>query len=165
MSRAASREARLPEESPAPVRGRHHGRGRGRAPTPTAFPEAIRTLLSRRPPEELESQVERVLRANANGLTLLGLTLGVFVSRKFFVLPVAVWAMLLQDALARGARARGALSGVHRTAASFFRATISGPSPRIGRPHAHVGVEEADGRRRGSTMIMTSQAHSTSVQT
>ncbi|HXG61741.1 MAG TPA: hypothetical protein VNO22_10215 [Planctomycetota bacterium] len=106
MSRAAGREARLPEESPGPVRGRRRGRGRGRAPTHTAFPEAIRTLLSRRPPEELESQVERVLRANASGLTLLGLTLGVFVSRKFFVLPVAVWTMLLQDVLARAARER-----------------------------------------------------------
>lgn len=106
MRKAADREARIPEEGPAPARGRRRGRGRGRAEAAAAFPEAVRTLLSRRPPEELESQVERVLRANASGLTLLGLTLGVFVSRKFFVLPVAVWAMLLQDVLARAVRER-----------------------------------------------------------
>ncbi|MFN3487251.1 MAG: hypothetical protein ACK44W_17430 [Planctomycetota bacterium] len=106
MSTAADREARLPEEGPAPARGRRRGRSRSRQETPAALPQAIRTLLSRRPAEELESQVERVLRANASGLTFLGLTLGVFVSRKFFVLPLAVWTILLQDAVSHVLRER-----------------------------------------------------------
>lgn len=45
--------------------------------------------------------LEGLVRAHAGSLTFLGLTLGIFVSRKFFVLPVAVAATLFQDVLAR----------------------------------------------------------------
>src|SRR5206468_3003660 len=38
-----------------------------------------------------------LIRENASALTFLGLGLGVFVSRKFFIVPVGVAAMLLQD--------------------------------------------------------------------
>jgi hypothetical protein len=43
--------------------------------------------------------VERFLKDNAAGLTFLGVTLGVFVSRKFLILPVAVALMLAQEKL------------------------------------------------------------------
>jgi hypothetical protein len=43
---------------------------------------------------------ERILRENAAGLTFLGVTLGVFVSRKFLILPVAIGLMLAQEKLA-----------------------------------------------------------------
>ena len=40
-----------------------------------------------------------LIKANASAFTFLGITLGVFVSRKFFVVPVGIAAMLVQDAL------------------------------------------------------------------
>ena len=43
--------------------------------------------------------IERFLKENAAGLTFLGVTLGVFVSRKFLILPVAVALMLAQEKL------------------------------------------------------------------
>lgn len=42
---------------------------------------------------------ERFLKDNAAGLTFLGITLGVFVSKKFLILPVAVALMLAQEKL------------------------------------------------------------------
>jgi len=44
-------------------------------------------------------RVEQYLKNNAAGLTFLGITLGVFVSRKFLILPVAVALMLAQEKL------------------------------------------------------------------
>jgi hypothetical protein len=44
-------------------------------------------------------RVEQYLKNNAAGLTFLGVTLGVFVSRKFLILPVAVALMLAQEKL------------------------------------------------------------------
>jgi hypothetical protein len=57
--------------------------------------------------------MEDLLRENASSLTFLGITLGVFVSRKFLVLPLAIALMLAQDKLAvpsleRARRAVGA---------------------------------------------------------
>ena len=46
-----------------------------------------------------DRRVEQFLRDNASGLTFLGITLGVFVSRKFLILPVAVALMLAQEKL------------------------------------------------------------------
>jgi len=59
------------------------------------------------------SRLEDLLRENASSLTFLGITLGVFVSRKFLVLPLAIALMLAQDKLAvpgleRARRAVGA---------------------------------------------------------
>lgn len=45
------------------------------------------------------SPLEQFLKENASSLTFLGVTLGVFVSRKFLVLPVAVALMLAQKHL------------------------------------------------------------------
>ncbi len=45
--------------------------------------------------------LEEFLKENASSLTFLGVTLGVFLSRKFLILPVAVGLMLAQDRLAR----------------------------------------------------------------
>src|SRR5258706_568375 len=42
-----------------------------------------------------------LIKANSSALTFLGITLGVFVSRKFFVVPIGVGAMLAQDFLRR----------------------------------------------------------------
>lgn len=46
-----------------------------------------------------EWDIERVLEANAASACLLGLTLGATVSRKWFVVPVAVAGFLLQHAI------------------------------------------------------------------
>lgn len=43
--------------------------------------------------------LEKFLKENASSLTFLGVTLGVFLSRKFLILPVAVGLMLAQDRL------------------------------------------------------------------
>ena len=48
---------------------------------------------------EREWDVERTLEANAASVSLAGLALGIFVDRRFLVLPVAVAAFLLQHAL------------------------------------------------------------------
>jgi hypothetical protein len=52
-----------------------------------------------RGPSRNGQRMERFLKDNAAGLTFLGITLGVFVSRKFLVLPVAVALMLAQEKL------------------------------------------------------------------
>lgn len=49
--------------------------------------------------ESTRPPMERFLKENAAGLTFLGMTLGVFVSRKFLVLPVAVALMMAQEKL------------------------------------------------------------------
>src|SRR5207302_10429702 len=46
-----------------------------------------------------EWDIERTLEANAASATLLGLTLGGFVDRRFFVLPALVAGFLLQHAV------------------------------------------------------------------
>ena len=43
--------------------------------------------------------MERFLKDNATGLTFLGITLGVFVSKKFLVLPLAVALAMAQEKL------------------------------------------------------------------
>jgi hypothetical protein len=47
------------------------------------------------------SLLEHFLKQNASGLTFLGVTLGVFVSRKFLILPLAIGLMLAQDKLGK----------------------------------------------------------------
>jgi hypothetical protein len=42
-------------------------------------------------------EFDRMLRTHSGTLTFLGLTLGVFVSKKFFMIPLAVAASLGQD--------------------------------------------------------------------
>jgi hypothetical protein len=54
-----------------------------------------------RVPRGLNGSLEQFLRENASSLTFLGVTLGVFLSRKFLILPVAVGLMLAQDRLTR----------------------------------------------------------------
>ena len=61
-----------------------------------AGPAAIQRRL-----EELDREwdVERMLEANAASISLIGLGLGAFVDRRFFVLPALVAGFLLQHAL------------------------------------------------------------------
>jgi hypothetical protein len=47
----------------------------------------------------LEWDVERAIEANASTLVLVGLTLGVFVNKKFLILPALVGGFLLQHAI------------------------------------------------------------------
>lgn len=79
------------------TRGR---RGRPPAQLGTSSPSRVRTLDS-------------FLKENSSSLTFLGITLGIFISRKFFALPVAVAAMLAQDTLGMEglSRARKAVRG------------------------------------------------------
>ncbi|HLY74287.1 MAG TPA: hypothetical protein VKU80_09235 [Planctomycetota bacterium] len=43
------------------------------------------------------SELDHLLRVHSGSLTFLGLTLGVFVSRKFFVIPLAVAVSIAQE--------------------------------------------------------------------
>ena len=59
-------------------------------------PEAIEHRLLEL---EREWDIERMLEANASTLALVGLGMGAFVDRRFFVLPALVMGFLLQHAL------------------------------------------------------------------
>jgi hypothetical protein len=61
-----------------------------------AGPEAIARRL-----DELDHEwdIERAIEANAAGIALAGVALGVFADRRFLVLPAAVCAFLLQHSL------------------------------------------------------------------
>ena len=59
---------------------------------PDAITERIRTL-------DRTWDIERAIEANASSLMLLGLALGLFVNRRFLILPAAVGGFLLQHAL------------------------------------------------------------------
>lgn len=50
--------------------------------------------------------LQQVLQDNSSALTFLGVTLGVFVSRKFLALPIAVALMMAQDSLGSAGLAR-----------------------------------------------------------
>jgi hypothetical protein len=64
--------------------------------TASAGPSAIDRRL-----EELNDEwdIERTLEANAASISLIGLSLGVLVDRRWFLLPTAVAAFLLQHAV------------------------------------------------------------------
>src|SRR5512143_2443042 len=66
------------------------------APCAAAGPEAIDRRL-----KELDQEwdIERTLEANAATIALIGLGLGTFVDRRFYLLPAAVAGFLLQHAL------------------------------------------------------------------
>lgn len=57
--------------------------------------------------------LDQVLKRNASSLTFLGVTLGVFLSRRFFAIPVAVALMLAQESLGMAGldRAKRAVRG------------------------------------------------------
>lgn len=60
-----------------------------------------------------ERTLDQFLKGNSSALTFLGITLGVFISRKFFALPVAVAVMMAQDTLGMAglSRAKQAVRG------------------------------------------------------
>jgi len=51
----------------------------------------------RRRKTKIQGDLDRLLRVHSGSLTFLGLTLGVFVSRKFFMIPLAVAASIVQE--------------------------------------------------------------------
>jgi hypothetical protein len=60
-----------------------------------------RRLRSSRGMRSMRSQsVEEFLRNNSAALSSIGVTLAVFVSRKFLILPVAIAVMMIQEKLA-----------------------------------------------------------------
>jgi hypothetical protein len=61
-----------------------------------------------------ERSLDQFLKGNSSALTFLGITLGVFISRRFFALPVAVAVMLAQETLGMAGltRAKQAVRGV-----------------------------------------------------
>ena len=71
---------------------------------------AGRGRRGRRSPRNTDatSMLERFVKENAASLTFLGVTLGVFVSRKFLILPVAVGLMMAQEKLAAAGLERAA---------------------------------------------------------
>ncbi len=61
-----------------------------------AGPQAVSTRLQQL---DAEWDIERTLEANAASVALIGLGLGAFVDRRYFVLPAVVAGFLLQHAL------------------------------------------------------------------
>ena len=66
---------------------------------PRRSPIARRGAPRARNGRSMNGTLEQFLRENASSLTFLGVTLGVFLSRKFLILPVAVGLMLAQERL------------------------------------------------------------------
>lgn len=66
----------------------------------TRYQSAPRWEIERRLQQlDEEWDIERAIEANAATVMLLGLGLGTFVNRRFYILPLAVGAFLLQHAL------------------------------------------------------------------
>jgi hypothetical protein len=63
------------------------------------FGASEETLSERIQELEREWDIERTLEANAAGLALIGLTLGIAVDRRFLVMPLAISVFLLQHAV------------------------------------------------------------------
>jgi hypothetical protein len=87
----------IPEQSRSKVKDRIHGRtlhdvSRFVGADPFFIDERIREL-------EREWDVERMLQANAAGVALAGIALGISVDRKFLALPALAAAFLLQHAI------------------------------------------------------------------
>lgn len=87
----------IPEQTRSTVNDRIHGRtlhdvSRFVGADPFFIDERIREL-------EREWDVERTLQANAAGIALAGLALGISVDRKFLALPALAAACLLQQAI------------------------------------------------------------------
>jgi hypothetical protein len=70
-----------------------------RAETQSAVAEGPAGIDRRLSALEHQWDIERAIEANASSLLLLGLALGVFVNRRWLLLPAAVAAFLLQHAL------------------------------------------------------------------
>ena len=88
---------RVPEHTPPELNDRIR---RGTDETIAFYAGADRDTIERRLAElDEEWDIERVLEANAASVSLIGLLLTATVSRKFFVLPVAVAGFLLQHAV------------------------------------------------------------------
>lgn len=58
-----------------------------------------------------------LIKANSAALTFLGITMGVFISRKFFIVPIGLGAMLVQDLLKRSFEGDSRKAGRRRRAA------------------------------------------------
>jgi len=60
-----------------------------------------------------DRSLDQFLKGNSSALTFLGITLGVFISRRFFDLPVAVALMMAQETLGMAglSRAKQAVLG------------------------------------------------------
>lgn len=88
---------RVPRHTPEPINQRIHYQtetniGRYAAAGPEAIDRRLADL-------DREWDIERTLEANAATISLIGLGLGAFVSRRFFILPALVAGFLLQHAV------------------------------------------------------------------
>ena len=93
----SSTAMRVPEHTAGHVNARIRSRTEDQvARYAAAGPEAIERRL-----EELDQEwdIERTLEANAATVALIGLGLGAFVDRRFYLLPAAVAGFLLQHAV------------------------------------------------------------------
>lgn len=78
-------------------------RGRRRRGRTAAAPQSSRGMAAA---GREEWSLERILKSNSSALTFLGITLGVFISRRFFAVPFAVALMMAQDSLGSAGLAR-----------------------------------------------------------
>jgi hypothetical protein len=88
---------------PGIAMGVRRTRGRRRGGRALSVSRAVRGMD---PVERAEWSLERILKNNSAALTFLGITLGVFISRRFFALPFAVGLMMAQDSLGNAGLAR-----------------------------------------------------------
>ena len=112
--------------------------------------ERLRSLAAQGPPAissrlrelDRESDVERVLEANASALALIGLSLGVAVHRRWLVVPAVVLGFLLQHAIQGwcpplavlrrlGLRTRTEIDA-ERYALKYLRGDFRQPPPTVG---------------------------------
>lgn len=107
MTSSATTQEPTPQEIPGGDRVREHTDRDRLQPADTELRERVRsyigkpndTITARIQELESESDIERVLAANASTLALLGVLGGLFINRRFFLVPLVVLSFLLQHAI------------------------------------------------------------------
>ena len=107
MTSSATTQEPTPQEIPGGDRVREHTDRDRLQPADTELRERVRsyigkpndTITARIQELESESDIERVLAANASTLALLGVLGGLFINRRFFLVPLVVLSFLLQHVI------------------------------------------------------------------
>lgn len=107
MTSSATTQEPTPQEVPGGDRVREHTDGDRLERADAELRERVHsyigkpndTITARVQELESESDIERVLAANASTLALLGVLGGLFINRRFFLVPLVVLSFLLQHAI------------------------------------------------------------------
>jgi hypothetical protein len=107
MTTSATTQEPTPQETPGGDRVREHSDPHRLQQDDAELRQRVRSYIGK-PDEaitsrirelECESDMERVLAANASTLALLGVLGGLFLNRRFFLVPLVVLTFLLQHAI------------------------------------------------------------------